>query len=805
MINISTIVGTSSVILNSSTNVDLSIEITGADIATFSSISLTLAWDSNSIDAGGWSNLNSKISGAVVNLDTDNLYLSWYSVSGATFSGTTKLLDLEFNGLLIGSHSVYFDLTAPENNQYTDQNDFVYSSVNWVDGFVVVEGITPTPTETPTTTPTVTETPPPTESQTETPIPTETPTPTNTETPAETPSQTPTETETPTPTETPTNTETPTPTNTETPAETPSQTPTETETPTPTETPTNTETPSQTPTNTETPTPTNTETPAETPSQTPTETETPTPTETPTNTETPTPTNTETPAETPSQTPTETETPTPTETPAETPTQTETPTNTSSPGASETPTPTNTETPTETPSQTPTQTETPTPTNTETPAETPTPTETPTNTETPSQTPTETETPTPTNTETPAETPTPTETPTNTSSPGASETPTPTNTETPTETPSHTPTGTETPSITQTPTLTPTGSETLTTSTTTLEPTGCIYYFSDAGSSNEISDGGDDMYDDANLLYANGQQITYTHTQLEDDEEEQLYSNFIYDGVVFSGASSSYFGPSSSYFTNLYPGLFVLAARGVNIGTFSIDGNIGADGSGEVDSYNFQTNHSSGVHQTFVKRVWDAGDPSINHIIIVNASTSSTITQFVPTDTNDDTHILSGLQSQTVSNIYYLLSAKRDGVRITNTEITGMVSSFLNISASSSSVSDLLTNLNTRFSEITGVLNSDCHEPEPSPTPSETASVTPSSTPVPTPTPSPTQPITTTTTSTTTLETTTTTSTTTITLPKAGTDTYSGGNKNFASTFGSKVTGLKVQPTRRTRNSRFSR
>jgi hypothetical protein len=271
-------------------------------------------------------------------------------------------------------------------------------------------------------------------------------------------------------------------------------------------------------------------------------------------------------------------------------------------------------------------------------------------------------------------------------------------------------TPTNTPTNTQTSTPTPTGSETLTTSTTTVEPVGCIYYFSDAGSSTEIGDGGDDMYDGANSLYANNQQINYTHTQLLDDEDEQLYSNFTYDGVVFSGTSSSYFGPSSSYFTNLYPGLFVLAARGVNIGTFSIEGDIGADGSGEVDSYNFQTNHPSGVHQTFVKRVWDAGDPSINHIIIVNALTASTITQFVPTDTNDDTHILSGLQSQTVSNIYYLLSSKRDGVRITNTEITGMVSSFLNISASSSSISDLLTNLNTRFSEITSVLNSDCHE-----------------------------------------------------------------------------------------------
>ena len=386
-------------------------------------------------------------------------------------------------------------------------------------------------------------------------------------------------------------------------------------------------------------------------------------------------------------------------------------------------------------------------------------------------------------------------------SPSSTPSSTPTSTITPSVTPSitvtQTPDSTSTPTPTNTPT--PSGTPTITTSTTTTEPSGCIYYFSDRGTTNEISDGGDDMYDDANLLYANGQQINYTHTQLDtDDEEEQLYSNFIYDGVVFTGASSSYFGPSSSYFTNLYPGLFVLAARGINIGTFSIDGDIGADGGGEVDGYNFQTSHSSGVHQTFVKRVWDAGDPSINHMIIVNAATSSTITQYFPNGTNDDTHIVSGLGSQGVSNLYYLLSAKSSGIKITNNEITQMVDAFLDISASSSSISDLLSNLNTRFTEITGVLNSDCHEPEPTPTNTPTPTSTTTPTPTPTPTPSP--------------EVTTTTSTTTQVVPittlppnQPSSDTYSGGNKQFASTYGSKPMGLKIPIQPRTRSRRFFR
>ena len=80
-----------------------------------------------------------------------------------------------------------------------------------------IEGITPTPTETPSQTPTQT----PTSTETPTPTSTETPTPTASETPPITPSATPTETPTSTSTETPTQT----PTQTQTPTSTPASTP----------------------------------------------------------------------------------------------------------------------------------------------------------------------------------------------------------------------------------------------------------------------------------------------------------------------------------------------------------------------------------------------------------------------------------------------------------------------------------------------------------------------------------------------------------------------------------------------------
>jgi hypothetical protein len=86
--------------------------------------------------------------------------------------------------------------------------------------------------------------------------------------------------------------------------------------------------------------------------------------------------------------------------------------------------------------------------------------------------------------------------------------------------------------------------------------------------------------------------------------------------------------------------------------------------------------------------------------------------------------------------------------------------------------------------------------PTPTNTPTPTSTTTP--TPTPTPTPSP--------------EVTTTTSTTTQVVPittlppnQPSSDTYSGGNKQFASTYGSKPMGLKIPIQPRTRSRRFFR
>ena len=228
------------------------------------------------------------------------------------------------------------------------------------------------------------------------------------------------------------------------------------------------------------------------------------------------------------------------------------------------------------------------------------------------------------------------------------------------------------------------------------QPSG-IYYFSDSGDPNKISDGGDDMYDGGNEIYADDVQVNYTHTQLGEDPDGGVpTASFIMDGIVINAASGSVFGASSSYFTNLYPGLFVMCAQDVSIDKFSIGGYLGADGSGFVDTYDFPISN----YQVFTKRVWGAQDPSVNHIIIVNAATSSGITHSISGDTDSDMDEIVGLSASGVTEVYYLLLAFSFGIKIGDFEIKNVTEAFLNIREVSPNINSLLTNLNSNYSNI---------------------------------------------------------------------------------------------------------
>ncbi|MBN1660144.1 MAG: carboxypeptidase regulatory-like domain-containing protein [Anaerolineae bacterium] len=179
------------------------------------------------------------------------------------------------------------------------------------------------------------------------------------------------------------------------------------------------------------------------------------------------------------------------------------------------------------------------------------------------------------------------------------------------------------------------------------------YEFSGGESGYSINDGGDDMYDGGNYLSTDlGGSIAYS------------------DNVI---VDSTLFGAAGRYFTRKYPGLFVLAAEMEGVGFFQISGDLGADGSGTVDGTVLQTVHYGVTYYGFVKRVYGAGDPSVNHLIIVAGVPGAT--QSYPTYTGNDAHMVLGLQGAT--RLYYLLYAGSEGAYIDDGATQNIMDTFL--------------------------------------------------------------------------------------------------------------------------------
>jgi len=233
-------------------------------------------------------------------------------------------------------------------------------------------------------------------------------------------------------------------------------------------------------------------------------------------------------------------------------------------------------------------------------------------------------------------------------------------------------------------------------------PAGSLYYFNDVGT-NDISDGGDDMYDGGNEIYTNLYgQIPYTHTQMSEppvnESNQASFSDFTYDGTVQS--SDTYFGTGSQYFTNLYPGLFVMVAKDVSITDFEIDGNLGSDGDGQADLFDYTLSLSGNDFSVYCKRVWDAGDPSVNHIFIVN-TIDPNITHDADLSTDDDRDTISNLTG--VTQVHYLLFGLAQGVKPTNTQIENIVLDYLSI-VDLGDINNTLSGLNANFSAVTSNL-----------------------------------------------------------------------------------------------------
>jgi hypothetical protein len=231
---------------------------------------------------------------------------------------------------------------------------------------------------------------------------------------------------------------------------------------------------------------------------------------------------------------------------------------------------------------------------------------------------------------------------------------------------------------------------------------GSLYYFNDVADGLGIDDGGNDMYDGGNYINTNLDEVPYTHTQMSDppvnDSEQASISDFVMDGTVQNG--DTYFGTSSQYFTNLYPGLFVMVATGTTLDWFEINGDIGSDGNGEADLLDYTLTIEGDNYSIYCKRVWDAGDPSINHILIVN-TIDENITHEADLNTDDDYDRISNLSG--VTEIHYLLFGLTNGVKPTNQQIQDVASTYLSL-VRGNDINEVLSTLNSNYEDITSIL-----------------------------------------------------------------------------------------------------
>ena len=179
--------------------------------------------------------------------------------------------------------------------------------------------------------------------------------------------------------------------------------------------------------------------------------------------------------------------------------------------------------------------------------------------------------------------------------------------------------------------------------------------FSDGFTGTSIIDGGNDMYDGGNQLNTNlATLIPYTNNTLV--------------------AGDTFFGTGSQYFTYKTDGVFAMGANGISINEFRTTGNNGADGSGTANATQLSVTVDGQEYQLFIKRVFGAGDPSINQMIIVPGDGTG-VSQTFATNTNDGLHTVTGLSG--ISDLYYLLVARAGGLELSDADALTVASEFL--------------------------------------------------------------------------------------------------------------------------------
>ncbi|HEX6851651.1 MAG TPA: choice-of-anchor D domain-containing protein [Candidatus Polarisedimenticolaceae bacterium] len=181
------------------------------------------------------------------------------------------------------------------------------------------------------------------------------------------------------------------------------------------------------------------------------------------------------------------------------------------------------------------------------------------------------------------------------------------------------------------------------------------YDFAEGEVGDRIADGGGDMYDGGNYLSSSS------------------FAGIVYtNGPIVANGS---FGAASRYFTRKLRGLFVLVADLDGIDRFTIDGDLGADGGGTADGSVLRLTQSGRSWLAFVKRVYGAGDPSVNHLVLVEESPG--LQHVLSAYTNSDYHSVFGLTAAT--RLHYLLFAGSGGQYVDNATMGTIASRYLQL------------------------------------------------------------------------------------------------------------------------------
>jgi hypothetical protein len=168
-----------------------------------------------------------------------------------------------------------------------------------------------------------------------------------------------------------------------------------------------------------------------------------------------------------------------------------------------------------------------------------------------------------------------------------------------------------------------------------------------------ISDGGNDMYDGGNYIGTNlGNNLTYS------------------DNAIIA---SNLFGAGGQFFTRKINNMWVLAADVNNISSFHITGNNGADGGGTLNGTILNITVGCQQYRVLLKRVYSAGDPSINQMVILPGNANANHSW--PGSTDNTQHDITGLAGTT--RLYYLLYAAASGGYIDDNTATNIATTFL--------------------------------------------------------------------------------------------------------------------------------